>query len=131
MQLNNKPVFKFNPSTRRAQLTYPLSHTQFFMRSSNGQVYRVVMDNLFYTYLSNAQAGSNRDNGIIADFTRRWPLGTAVEACGKLVASSTPTVHFVHPSLCPATKFSGFLHLGGLDISTNTKYCSNCACKLR
>ena len=108
-----------------------MSHTQFYIQDGNGMTYKIVVDNLFYNYVSSAQASLNSDGGIIADFTRRFPLGSPVEACGKVYQrSSTMALHFVHPSACDKTKFDGFLRINGVEVTGNLAYCGSCACKV-
>jgi predicted Zn-dependent protease len=131
VQKPHKPVFKFNAATKYSNNGYPMSHTQFYIQDGSGQLYKIVMDNLFYNYLSNAQATMNSDSGIEADFTRRFPAGSPVEACGKLYQRNNQlALHFVHPSGCEKTKFNGFLHINGVDIAANQEYCGNCGCKI-
>jgi hypothetical protein len=107
-----------------------MSHTQFYIDSGR-VVYKVVVDNLFYTNLTDIQANSHDDVGIIDDFTRRYPVGSSVEACGKVSKSGGNfALHFVHPSACDKVKFNGFLHINGQDVTANQRYCGNCGCKV-
>jgi hypothetical protein len=131
VQLQGKPLFKFNTSHKFNTSNYPMTHTQFFIRSGNGENYKIVVDNLFYKNLSLAQAGSVRDVGIIDDFKRSYHLGSTVEACGKVIHTSGDLgLHFVHPSGCEQTKFNGFLRINGIDVTNNLTYCGGCSCKV-
>ncbi len=131
IELPHKPVFKFMGSSKNSRSKYTMSHTQFFIEDGNGTIYKVVVDNLFYNYITNPQASINRDIGISADFKRRFPVGSSVEACGKLFQrGKNPGIHFVHPSGCAKTNFDGFLRINGADITNNLEYCGNCGCRL-
>ena len=131
VQLQGKPLFKFNTSHKFNTSNYPMTHTQFFIRSGNGETYKIVVDNLFYKNLSLAQASSVRDVGIIDDFKRSYHLGSTVEACGKVIHTSGDLgLHFVHPSGCEQTKFNGFLRINGIDVTNNLTYCGGCSCKV-
>lgn len=131
VQKKHKPVFQFNNARQYSDNGYPMSHTQFYIQDGNGLTYKIVVDNLFYNYMSGAQVNLNSDGGIIADFSRRFPLGSSVEACGKVYRrNNTLALHFVHPSGCDKTPFNGFLHINGTDITGNLAYCGGCACKV-
>lgn len=131
VQLQGKPLFKFNTSHKFNANNYPMTHTQFFIRDGSGETYKIVVDNLFYKNLSLAQASSIRDVGIIDDFKRNYALGSTVEACGKVMQRSGDLgLHFVHPSGCEQTKFNGFLRINGTDVTNNLTYCGACSCKV-
>lgn len=131
VQKGRKPVFQFYNARQYSNNGYPMSHTQFYIQDGNGMTFKIVVDNLFYDYVSSAQASLNSDGGIIADFTRRFPVGSPVEACGKIYQrSNTMALHFVHPSGCEKTKFDGFLRINGADVTDNLAYCGSCACKV-
>ena len=131
VQLPQKQVFKFNKARSYNNTGYPMTHTQFYIKDAQGEIYKVVMDNLFYTNLTVAQSSMNSDAGIIDDFTRRYAVGSSVEACGKIYHRGADTgIHFVHPSGCEKTKFNGFLHINGLDVSSNSRYCNACSCQV-
>lgn len=131
VKLPRNPVFRFNSSKKYSNNNYPMTHTQFFIETGNGETYKVVVDNLFYNNLSQDQAISNSDMGIIADFNRNFKVGDNVSACGKPFDKDGKLgLHFVHPSACHETKFNGFLRINGEDITSNTKYCDSCSCKL-
>ncbi|MEN9946066.1 MAG: hypothetical protein RLZZ293_452 [Pseudomonadota bacterium] len=131
IKFENKPVFQFNRARSNNQTNYPMSHSQFFIQDSNGKIYKIVLDNLFYSNLTSAQATSNTNKGIIEDLTRRYPVGSNVDACGKLYQRHGKVgLHFVHPSACSTTKFNGFLRINSQDIANNHRYCDGCACKL-
>lgn len=132
VQLQGKPLFKFNTSSKLNLNNYPMTHTQFFIRDGSGETYKIVVDNLFYKHLSLAQASSVRDVGIVDDFTRNYALGSTVEACGKVMRRNGDIgLHFVHPSGCGKTEFNGFLRINGIDITNNLTYCGGCACKIK
>lgn len=131
IQLPGKPVFKFNSSHKYSNNGYPMTHTQFFIKTGDGQIYKVVVDNLFYKDISLAQVSSLRDVGVTTDFSRNYPLGSNVDACGKIFKNNgNPGIHFVHPSACNSTGFNGFLRINGVEISNNQNYCADCACKV-
>lgn len=131
VQLQGKPLFKFNTARKFNANNYPMTHTQFFIRDSSGETYKIVVDNLFYKNLSLAQASSVSDVGIIDDFTRNYALGSSVEACGKIAQRNGDLVlHFVHPSGCGEVNFNGFLRINGVDITNNLTYCGSCNCSL-
>lgn len=131
VQKGRKPIFQFNNAHQYSNNGYPMTHTQFYIQDGNGMSYKIVVDNLFYNYVSNAQANLNSDGGIIADFSRRFPVGSPVEACGKVYQrGSVTSLHFVHPSGCDKTRFDGFLHINGVDVTGNLAYCGSCACKV-
>ena len=130
VQLQGKPLFKFNTAHKFNANNYPMTHTQFFIRSVNGETYKIVVDNLFYKHLSLAQASSVRDVGIIDDFNRNYALGSTVEVCGKVTRRSGDlSLQFVHPSGCEQVKFNGFLRINGMDVTNNLTYCGVCSCK--
>lgn len=132
IQLPKHPVFKFVKAAKYSRNNYPMTHIQFFIKANNEQAYKVVVDNLFYTNLTNSQAQINRDVGITADFKHRYPLGSNVEVCGKVYNKGhNPGIHFVHPSACITTKFNGFLRINGADITHNLQYCGNCGCSAK
>lgn len=131
IQLPGKPVFKFNPAKNYSNTGYPMTHTQFFIKDANGETYKVVVDNLYYRNITLAQLSSLRDVGIISDFSQNYPLGSSVEACGKVFKSNGKLgIHFVHPSGCNQNSFNGFLRINGTDIANNENYCGGCACKV-
>lgn len=126
------PVFRFIKAKKYSKNNYPMTHTQFFINADDGNTYKIVVDNLFYDYITSSQISSNEDDGIVSDFNNRFKVGDDVNACGKPFEKNGKVgLHFVHPSACGATKFNGFLRINGSGITNNTTYCGECACKLK
>ena len=124
------PLFKFTKSKKNSSDNYPMTHTQFFIKSDDGQTHKIVVDNLFYKYITPEQAQSNEDINIINDFNHRIKIGDNVSACGKIFDKNNKLgLHFVHPSNCSKTNFNGFLKINGQDITNNKQYCTACSCK--
>ncbi len=123
-------LFKFTKAKKNSTNNYPMTHTQFFIQSDDNQTYKIIVDNLFYKYISPQQASSNEDVGIINDFSTRFKIGDNVSACGKTIDKNDKlAMHFVHPSNCATTHFNGFLKINGQNISNNNEYCNSCSCK--
>ena len=129
IQNNNEPVFKFMKSHKYNKDNYVLSHTRFFIHGFDGNNYEIMMNNLFYTWVTSSQVIANRDIGITANMRHNYPVGSDVVACGKLVHSNgQKKLHFVHPSGCYKTKFNGYLKINGSVITDNKRYCDSCSC---
>lgn len=125
-----QPVFRFTKAKKYSNNNYPMTHTQFFINADDGNTYKVVVDNLFYNYLSPEQLSSNEDDGVINDFNNRFKVGDDVNACGKTFEKNGKLgIHFVHPSACSTTHFNGFLRINGNAITNNAAYCGGCNCK--
>lgn len=130
IQMPNRPLFKFNKAHQYNVQHYPQSHTYFYIRSADNQVYKVVLDNLYYAKISLAQLSANRDVGVIADLSASYPLASNVEVCGKLNKHAGQfTISATHSSNCLLKPYDGFLRINGQEISNNQNYCSACACQ--
>lgn len=124
------PLFKFTKAKKYSSDNYPMTHTQFFIQSDNGDTHKIIVDNLFYKYTTPQQASSNEEIDIINDFNHRYKVGDSVSACGKTIDKNDKlSMHFVHPSNCTSTPFNGFLRINGQDITNNRNYCNACSCK--
>ncbi len=126
-----KPLFRFNSSRRHSRTGYLMTHTQFYLQTSHGQIYKVIMDNLYYHHLSRAQADSSRNLGITAQLAHRYQVGAPVEACGKLYTGPAGEIglKFVYFSACAEHPFQGFLRINSEDLTGDGGfYCANCAC---
>ncbi|RTK95617.1 MAG: hypothetical protein EKK64_06340 [Neisseriaceae bacterium] len=130
VKIPRNPVFKFTKAKKYSKDNYPMTHTQFFIHADDGNDYKVVVDNLFYKYISPEQITSNEDVNVINDFNNRFKVGDNVSACGKTFDKNDKLgIHFVHPSNCSTTQFNGFLKINGQDITNNNSYCTSCSCK--
>lgn len=126
------PVFRFIKAKKYSNNNYPMTHTQFFITADDGNTYKIVVDNLFYSYITNSQASSNEDDGIINDFNKRFKVGNDVNVCGKPFEKNGKLgMHFVHQISCDTMQFNGFLRVNGSSITDNTKYCTACNCKTK
>ena len=131
IQQPGEPVFKFVKSHKYSTDNYLLTHTNFFIRGTDGNEYKIVMDNLFYTWITSTQAITNKDIGITENMRHNYPIGSDVVACGKPFNSDGQRgLHFVHSAACDKTQFSGYLRINGSDVMDNQHYCNSCNCKL-
>lgn len=129
-KIPHNPIFRFTKAKKYSNNNYPMTHTQFFIHADDGKTYKIIVDNLFYNFLSPQQLSSNYDVGIITDFNKRFKVGDDVTACGRSFDKDGKYgLHFVHPSGCETTKFNGFLRINGSNLTNNVKYCMNCNCK--
>ena len=130
IQPAGEPVFKFVKSHKYSTNNYLLTHTNFFIRGTDGNEYKIVMYNLFYTWITSMQAITNKDVGIIENMQHNYPVGSDVEACGKPFNSGGERgLHFVHSVACDKNQFSGYLRINGSDVMDNQYYCNSCNCK--
>ena len=123
IQKQNKPVYQFMPGKKHlANGGIVVTHTKFYIRDNNGVDHAIIMNNLFYSWVSDAQAGSNRDAGVIESLLHNYPLGSNVEACGKAVASGKLRgLKSVHAS-CNGQEFNGYLKINGSNVMDNTRF---------
>jgi hypothetical protein len=134
IQQAGQPLFRFNNSHQKSHNGYFMTHTQFYLKSNSGQIYKVLLDNLFYLNLSPEQAISGTNLGITTELAARFSKGAPVEVCGKLFHASKGRigVYAAHPSTCPSELINGFIRINNEDIvGDGLVYCALCACKIK
>ena len=131
VQNPSDPVFRFVKSHRYSTDNYVVSHTKFFINGSDGHQYEIIMNNLFYSWVSASQAITNKDIGITENMRHNYPIGSDVAACGiAFNHDGHRGVKSVHSSACDQTPFNGYLTINGSNIMDNKSYCNSCNCKL-